>query len=624
MDTHLRKVTARVDLKGGNTFARTQPPSRPGSPTKKPPTSSLSLAPPFRPKAKVNSSATVRKLSSSSSLNISRAKIPSPSTSRPGSPFKLPRTFANGSEPSGPPKPRITARPTSRSGISPVQANSSSPESRQRALTTVSIKLKPPHLEDRPRSGSVVALHHALSTSDLKPPPSPTLSQSSPLFEHSSLDNEPTNSSPVLAPIKIKSKLTRLAKSTSTSVGDPASRSLSPPWATTRPIHTRVRAPSITSSFSLNDQPTTSPSSPFYPITSGSPAANPHRYAVPRRAQSPVRSYQPLIATKDPPIAKKVPLVPRVDAPSVPLSPHSPPASTLSLSSKSSASRTSLSLNTDQSAGDQESFSIVASHIKRRSIEWNRAPSVFFPQSENESQTGREGSGSQDRSLRDPVPDSRPDESDVESEGSEGQLRAEAKTNRKIADLEITNRSLLAINASLETTKNRQAKEIRDLRRKLRESRLILPPRQYKTINSALVADDGRDDEDDEDDSEEIEEGVEDETFQRVRGLIEGLVESGKRAIEEKPEDLRAIVATKVLNADELRSWQDSGQRSVTSMSYLDHQDADDETIHLSPALIAMLDGATASLTQSNRELASRPASRSSSSLPPITITPSL
>jgi hypothetical protein len=139
-----------------------------------------------------------------------------------------------------------------------------------------------------------------------------------------------------------------------------------------------------------------------------------------------------------------------------------------------------------------------------------------------------------------------------------------------------------------------------------------------------LVAEDGRDDEDDEDDSEEIEEGVDDETFQRVRGLIEGLVKSGKRALEEKPEDLRANIATKVLNADELRSWQDSGQRSVTSMSYLDHQDADDETIHLSPALIAMLDGATASLTQSNRELASRPASRSSSSLPPITITPSL
>jgi hypothetical protein len=293
----------------------------------------------------------------------------------------------------------------------------------------VSIKLKPPHLEDRPRSGSVVALHHALSTSDLKPPPSPTLSQSSPFFEHSSLDNEPTNSSPVLAPIKIKSKVTRLVKSTSTSVGDSASRSLSPPWATTRPTHTRVRAPSITSSFSLNDPPTTSPSSPFYPITTGSPAANPHRYAVPRRAQSPVRSYQPLIATKDPPISKKVPLIPRVDATSVPLPSHSPPTSTLSLSSKSSASRTSLSLNTDQSAGD--SFSIVASHIKRRSIEWNRTPSVFFPQSENESQTGREGSGSQDRSLRDSVPDSRPDESDVES-GAEGQLRAEAKTNRKV------------------------------------------------------------------------------------------------------------------------------------------------------------------------------------------------
>ena len=74
---------------------------------------------------------------------------------------------------------------------------------------------------------------------------------------------------------------------------------------------------------------------------------------------------------------------------------------------------------------------------------------------------------------------------------SDRRIRAEAKSMRKVTapryilvdhgpngfhvpqieDLEITNRSLMVINASLEAAKHRQAKEIRDLRRRLRESR---------------------------------------------------------------------------------------------------------------------------------------------------------
>ncbi|KIJ66223.1 hypothetical protein HYDPIDRAFT_38600 [Hydnomerulius pinastri MD-312] len=618
MDIPLRKVTARIDLKGGNTFARAQPPSRPGSPTKKPPTSSLS-PPLFRPKAKINSSATVRKLSSSSSLSTGRTNdATSPSISRPGSPFKSSRTLVNGSQPNNPPKARVTARPTSRHGTSQAQTSSASPESRQRALTTVSSKLKPPHPEDRPRSGSVVALHHALSTSDLKPPPSPTLSQPSPLFERSFAESDRSGSSPVLAPLKIKSKLTGLAKSSSTSAGDPPSRSLSPPWATTRPIHTRARAPSITSSFSLNDPlPSTSPSSSYYPITTAVPAANPHRFALPRRAPSPVRSYQPFAASNDAPTTKNGPRIPKVDPASIPLPPHSPPISALSLSSKSSVSRTSVSLNNEQA------IQSAASHLKQLSTDLKSPPNVFIPP-RNGNHSERDRSRSRERSPHNPLRESRRLESDVESEGSERQLRAEAKTNRKIADLEITNRSLLAINASLETTKNRQAKEIRDLRRKLRESRLILPPQTYKAVK-ATVSDDGGDDDEDEDDSEEAEEGTADDTFQRVRGLIDGLIESGKRALERQPEDFRESLAAKVLNADEIRFWRDSGQRAAMGEAHLDKQDADDETIHsrLSPAFVAMPDSDAYSLAGSERDLASDAASRASP-LPPITITHSL
>ena len=196
-------------------------------------------------------------------------------------------------------------------------------------------------------------------------------------------------------------------------------------------------------------------------------------------------------------------------------------------------------------------------------------------------------------------------------------MRGLRKAFPQIADLEITNRSLLAINASLETTKNRQAKEIRDLRRKLRESRLILPPQTYQTVTSAS------EDEDEEDEDSDVEEGA-DETFQRVRGLIDSLIESGKRALETRPEDFRASLATKVLNADELRSWRDSGQRTSIRNGLVDKQDADDVTIHNrpSPVVVTVPDSGSTSSVESDGELASD--TRGPSTLPPITITHSL
>ncbi|KAH0838080.1 hypothetical protein J3R83DRAFT_6321 [Lanmaoa asiatica] len=593
MDIPLRKVTARVDLKAGNTFVRPQPRSRPGSPTKQSPTSSLS-PPSFRPKAKVDSNATVRKLSSSSSLSASPTNnVAAPSRSRPGSPLRPSRMLANGSEHGGLPKARITARPTSRSGMSPVQTHSGSIEqSRQRALTTASAKLKLPHFEDRPRSGSVFALHHALSISDLNTSSSPTHPQSPLEPEPPLVDIGRTNTPPILAPIKIKSKVTGLVKSMPTNPVDLASRSLSPPYATTRPIHTRARTPSITSSFSLNDPP----SSVFYPITTASPAANPHRY-VPRRALSPARSFPSANPSERSPPCKEI-------APSAQSGPGlgSP---TPTLASDICA------LTLFQIVGF-ENIHISESRPNDRQPNLERHAEII-------AQTKRDRSRSKERSPRDLVHQG---DSDAESDGSERQLRAEAKTNRKIADLEITNRSLLAINASLETTKNRQAKEIRDLRRKLRESRLILPPRTYKVVRSALEEERDREDEDedeDEDDSD-VEEGL-DETFQRVRGQIDSLIESGKRALETRPEDFRANLATKVLNADELRSWRDSGQRTFVKNGYVNKQDAEDETIHshLSPALVAMLHSGG---TSCDEELTSN--SRGSSALPPITITHSL
>lgn len=129
----------------------------------------------------------------------------------------------------------------------------------------------------------------------------------------------------------------------------------------------------------------------------------------------------------------------------------------------------------------------------------------------------------------------------------------------QIEDLEITNRSLMAINASLEKTKNKQAKEIRELRRKLRESRLILPPHTYRAVKSSLdhddTADDDDDDGEDDDDAEETDET--DDVFVRIKAIVENLLESGRRALETKVADFGGVgSAAKVLSAEEARSWR--------------------------------------------------------------------
>lgn len=139
--------------------------------------------------------------------------------------------------------------------------------------------------------------------------------------------------------------------------------------------------------------------------------------------------------------------------------------------------------------------------------------------------------------------------------------------------MEITNRSLLAINASLETAKHRQAKEIRELRRKLRESRLILPPRTYRAVKLSANHDDSADEEDEEVGASE-EEGTGDEVYNRIRILLEGLLETGRRALESKPKDFQegGKGGTKVLSAEEVRSW-----RVLTCDPDIDHSHEDIE-----------------------------------------------
>ncbi|KAJ2929238.1 hypothetical protein H1R20_g7854, partial [Candolleomyces eurysporus] len=145
----------------------------------------------------------------------------------------------------------------------------------------------------------------------------------------------------------------------------------------------------------------------------------------------------------------------------------------------------------------------------------------------------------------------------------------QAGTLTTIADLEITNRSLLSINATLEATKNRQMKEIRELRRKLRESRLILPPGAYRAYKSS-VGPEEEEEEDEEEDSEveNAAEGDGDETYKRVKLMIENLISSGKKALETKVEDFQegGKGGAKVLTAEEVQSWHRSNNDSYSEL----------------------------------------------------------
>lgn len=124
------------------------------------------------------------------------------------------------------------------------------------------------------------------------------------------------------------------------------------------------------------------------------------------------------------------------------------------------------------------------------------------------------------------------------------------------------------------------------MRRRLRESRLILPPSTYRAVKSSIVEDEPSAEEEEEDDDEEDEEeqavveGKTDETYRRVRSLIERLIDQGKRALETKPEDLveSSKGGTKVLHEIEARTWRGE---DIDSQSLLSRDDDDNRSGHL-------------------------------------------
>lgn len=172
----------------------------------------------------------------------------------------------------------------------------------------------------------------------------------------------------------------------------------------------------------------------------------------------------------------------------------------------------------------------------------------------------------------------------------------------------------------METTKHRQAKEIRELKRKLRESRLILPPPAYRAVKSSLdpseIADDEEDEEEEEEDSDK-----KDDIYQRVTLLIDNLLNTGKRALQKEiPEGGKG--GTKVLSAEEVRDWH-QGAGNVDDHdpdNHEEHRDQDETVLDTQDANISMEAG-EGSFTASEAEVEAMMLPSISSQTPPIFIT---
>lgn len=114
----------------------------------------------------------------------------------------------------------------------------------------------------------------------------------------------------------------------------------------------------------------------------------------------------------------------------------------------------------------------------------------------------------------------------------------------------------------------------------------MLPPRAYRTLKSSLGPEDMADDEDIDDDSNDNDNGDDgddehDETYKRIKGILEGLLETGRRALRAEPRDFEQHSSgVKVLSAEEVRSWRNNMGDDISSThSAPTDTDTDDERL---------------------------------------------
>ena len=355
------------------------------------------------------------------------------STPRSRSPTKLPRPR------NGVTSPTHTPKTPSYSGTGPILRSPNvsapvTPELRTRSLTatasTASSSITPPD-DAWIRTAGSSSLHHALSFSSfqprvvtqLEPENYGTVSATSsprllPTGGAIILDRD-TTSSPTL---RIRSKVSTVAKA--------ADSSAPPAHPSTRSPNNPTRSSSV-----VSPQPT-SPPPQFYPITTATSAANPHRYASvrppPSRTFLPASSqiFQnvtqlPGSSTNDSPPSRNRSGVKingiqaKVDPSTVPLPPTSPPMSAVSLSSWSSVSRSSASVS---AVDDGQSTSTASSNSSRSAIQKNGGIHHLSATLDNLVQYASGLPSADDSALT----------SDDGDKDEEHKVRAAAKSNRKV------------------------------------------------------------------------------------------------------------------------------------------------------------------------------------------------
>ncbi|KAJ7161281.1 hypothetical protein C8R43DRAFT_992172 [Mycena crocata] len=518
-----RKVTVKVTEPTQNRTYATRSPSPFKSYSNSP-----APSPTFRPKAKVNSSATSNLVARKATSVVSGSAVSRTASVRSAASSSTARTGVSVTPRSGSPSKQPPSAPRARAAITRgVTATRTGPQEPRRQSFT----------NDASRNSAPSSVADILDLSD---------------------DGE---DSPVPSP-RITAKLSKQSSNES-----PSSPPLLPHGSLRAGQPHRARVPSISSNAS------SSASSPFHP---NSAAANIHRFPSARPSPPPPAQhhYQPFprddVTAK---YARTNGFSAKVDPATIPLPPHSPPTSAVSFSSRSSLSGPSsvsyaTESGTSQLSAPRQSNGRDSDSNMRSGLENLMNLSGMLPPAEDDEDDDDDSDSDERQDLRRALPNG----------------RSEQRQN-----LEITNRSLLTINTSLEQTKHRQAKEIRELRRKLRESRLILPPRAFRAVKSSLDHDDTADEDDDEPEEEEEEEVAEkareehDIMYRRIKVILEGLLESGRRALETTPQDFpEPVKVAKVLSAYEVMSDDDeprdtAGSKIPVSPSHVAVPDSDDD-----------------------------------------------
>ncbi|PWZ00132.1 hypothetical protein BCV70DRAFT_237326 [Testicularia cyperi] len=159
----------------------------------------------------------------------------------------------------------------------------------------------------------------------------------------------------------------------------------------------------------------------------------------------------------------------------------------------------------------------------------------------------------------------------------------EARVHRKLLDLEITNKSLMAINSALEVTKLKQQKEIRELKRRLREGRgmSIGPlPATAAADGDASFSDDDDDDASEDDGFLAAEEDPELEAAHvRCKTLVDDMVAAARKAILSAYEPAEPDRGGKVLHPVEVEQMRrDAEDATVDDDADADHEQGADQT----------------------------------------------